>query len=82
MRLHDVQIDRQKHAKIRYLLAMAGLSFSDIAATLGVSPSTVSAVSLGRSRSRRIEMEISMRIGVPEPELWPERLSGKSETAA
>lgn len=82
MRLNDIQIDREKHAKIRYLLALAGLSFSDVAEILGVSPSTVSAVSIGRSRSRRIEMELSKRTGVPESELWPERLNGKSEDAA
>lgn len=81
MRLHDIQIDREKHAKVRYLLALAGSSFSDVAANLGVSPSTVSAVSLGRSRSRRIEAELSKRTGVPETELWPERLNRKSEDA-
>lgn len=82
MRPHDVQIDREKHAKVKYLLALAGSSFSDVAARLGVSASTVSAVSLGRSRSRRIEAELSKRTGVPEVELWPERLNGKSEDAA
>ncbi|WP_299289056.1 helix-turn-helix domain-containing protein [uncultured Tateyamaria sp.] len=78
----DVQIDRQKHAKVKYLLDLAGSSFSDIAASLSLSPSTISSVSLGRSRSRRVEKAISERIGVPESELWPERITEKSEDAA
>ncbi len=82
MPLPDVQIDRQKHAKVKYLLDLAGSSFSDIAASLSLSPSTISSVSLGRSRSRRVEKAISERIGVPESELWPERITEKSEDAA
>ncbi|WP_093968047.1 helix-turn-helix domain-containing protein [Actibacterium lipolyticum] len=78
----DVQINREKHAKIKYLLDLAGSSFSDLASSLALSPSTISSVSLGRSRSRRVEKAISERIGVPESELWPERMADKSEDAA
>lgn len=75
-------LDRANHARIQYLLALAGTSFSDVAARLSISPSAVCAVSLGRNRSARVEQEISRIVGLPVSEIWPGRAPSKNREDA
>jgi lambda repressor-like predicted transcriptional regulator len=66
-------IDEKRHARIKAALSLKGSSLSDIARILDVAPTTVSIVSRGFRRSRRIEAEIANQLGIKAPELWPER---------
>jgi Ner family transcriptional regulator len=66
-------IDDKRHASIKSALRLKHLTLSDIARSLGVTPSTVSIVSRGFRRSRRIEAAIASALGFTPEELWPER---------
>ena len=68
-------IDDKLHAKIKGALTLRGHSLSTIARELDVAPTTVSIVSRGFRRSRRIEHAIAMAIGCSPAELWPQRYS-------
>lgn len=62
-----------RHEDIKGALRLRGLSFSDIARTLDVSPATVGLVSQGKGRSARIEHAIAAAIRIDPSELWPDR---------
>ena len=66
-------IDDKLHARIKGALALRGQNLSTIARDLGVAPTTVSIVSRGFRRSRRIEQAIAEAIGCPPARLWPDR---------
>nr|WP_316629612.1 helix-turn-helix domain-containing protein [uncultured Brevundimonas sp.] len=78
-----LKIDNKRHGRIRDALALKGVSLSDIARSLEVSPSSVSIVSKGHRGSRRIEKAIADALGQPPESLWPERYgddeSGQSD---
>ena len=65
--------DEKKHARIKGALALRGASLSSIARELGVTPGTVSIVSRGYRRSRRIEKAIADALDTTPAELWPSR---------
>ncbi len=65
--------DNGHHLWIKTALRIKGKSFSSLAAELGVQPATVSLVSRGLGRSRRIETAIAAAIGFSAQDLWPER---------
>jgi len=69
----DIAIDRKRHARIRFELALIQLSLADVARQLGVGASAVSSVSLGKSRSARIEKHLAKVLGVEVTELFPDR---------
>jgi len=76
-------IDDRQHDRIKGALELRGLSLSAIARELDVAPTTVSIVSRGIRRSRRIEAAIASAIGVAPAELWPGRyLAGKQDQEA
>lgn len=54
-------------------LRLAGSSLSEIARELEVRPTTVTIVSQGLRRSRRIEQAIAAKLGVTVESLWPNR---------
>ena len=54
-------------------LRVAGSSLSQIARELGVQPTTVTAVSQGMRRSRRIEDKIATVLATSPEKLWPDR---------
>ncbi|WP_446745937.1 helix-turn-helix domain-containing protein [Sphingomonas sp. OTU376] len=66
-------IDDRRHTRIKSALALKGLTLSSIARDLGVAPGTVSIVSRGFRRSRRIETAIATALGCRPADLWPER---------
>lgn len=66
-------IDDKRHASIKSALRLKHLTLSDIARSLDVSPGTVSIVSRGFRRSRRIESAIATALGFTPEELWPDR---------
>lgn len=68
-------IDDRQHARIKSALFLRGESLSSIARQLDVAPTTVSIVSRGFRRSRRIEQAIATALGCSPAQLWPERYS-------
>lgn len=68
-----MQIDDKRHSQIKSALGLKGLTLSDIARGLDVTPSTVSIVSRGFRRSRRVESAIAEALGLTCSELWPDR---------
>lgn len=66
-------IDEAQHARIKSALALKGASLSSIARELDVAPGTVSIVSRGFRRSRRIERAIADAVGSTPENLWPSR---------
>ena len=73
-------IDDKRHAQIKAALALRGLSLSDIARSLKVAPTTISIVSRGYRRSRRIETAIADELGLTAAALWPERYAPGKES--
>lgn len=73
LRLTQMQADVEKHEKIKMLLRLAGSSLSQIARELSVAPTTVTTVSQGYRRSKRIETAIAAKLGLDPSELWRER---------
>lgn len=63
---------KQRHLTIRHKLALEGSSFSEISRSLGVSHTTVLAISNGRSRSLRVASAIASKLGTTPHALWPE----------
>lgn len=59
-------------ARIKYALALAGYTQTDVAAECGVEPNTVWSVIHGRSRSSNIEMRVAAATGLPLTKLWPQ----------
>lgn len=70
--------DEVNHHWIKTALAKRGISFSAIAADLGLTPTTVCGVSRGRGRSARIENAIAEAIGFSVAEIWPDREGGEA----
>ncbi|MBU1385162.1 MULTISPECIES: helix-turn-helix domain-containing protein [Alphaproteobacteria] len=66
-------IDDKRHARIKSALSLKRISLSDIARSLAVTPSTVSIVSRGFRRSRRVEQAIADALGQRPEEIWPDR---------
>lgn len=69
--------DRQ-HERVKGALHLRGVSLADIARQLGVTPTTVTVVSKGHRRSRRIENAIAQALGLSPRTVWPERYRGEA----
>ncbi|QND79602.1 helix-turn-helix domain-containing protein [Pseudoxanthomonas mexicana] len=64
---------REQHEFIKMRLRLAGSSLACIARELGIQPTTVTATSQGKRRSRRIEQAIARKLGCTPQSLWPGR---------
>lgn len=67
----------QRHERIKMRLRLAGSSLSGVARELKVAATTVTSVSQGYRRSRRIEQAIADKLGETPECLWPERYAKK-----
>ena len=76
-----MQPDKAKHLRLKYELQKAGTSFSAIARELGVTHSTVLAVSNSKSVSARVQQAIGDKLGISPAELWPDRYPNPEEEA-
>jgi Ner family transcriptional regulator len=74
-------IDEKRHARIKAALQLKGRSLSAVARDLNVTPTTVSTVSRGFRRSRRVESKIATELGCNAEDLWPERYNGTGRGA-
>ncbi len=68
-----MHLDLKRHERIKMRLRVAGSSLADVARDLGVAATTVTSVSQGYRRSRRIEAAIAAKLGVGAKDLWPSR---------
>jgi Ner family transcriptional regulator len=68
-----LQRARKQHEQIKMRLRLAGTSLAQVARDLGVAPTTVTSVSQGARRSRRIEATIAQRLSTTAAKLWPDR---------
>jgi Ner family transcriptional regulator len=66
-------IDEKQHVKIKAALSLRGISLSAIARQLSVAPTTITIVSKGYRRSRRIELAIADALDCTPAQLWPDR---------
>lgn len=72
--------ERKRHERIKMRLRLAGTSLSQIARALDVQPTTVTAVSQGLRRSRRIEEKIAEALATSAAKLWPDRYPSVAES--
>jgi len=68
---------KQRHTQIKYALNMRGSSLAQVANFLGLSQSTVTQVSQGRGRSRRVESALASALGTTPEQLFPDRYNNK-----
>lgn len=66
-------IDEKQHQRIKAALALKGITLSSIARQLDVKPTTITIVSKGYRRSRRIEHAIALALGCEPDQIWPDR---------
>jgi Ner family transcriptional regulator len=66
-------IDEERHLWIKEALHARGLTFSGIAKDQKVAATTVSIVSRGYRRSRRLEKAIAGALDMTPEQLWPRR---------
>lgn len=72
-----LQVDAERHQRIRVGLHARGVTLADVARQLRLAAVTVTTVSQGYRRSRRIEAELAQRLGTTPEALFPERYSPK-----
>lgn len=61
------------HEMLRARLRLAGSSFSLVAREMGITPASVSLVSQGIRRSRRVQQVLAEKLGTTPEKIWPER---------
>ena len=74
-----MSVDLSRHEEVKARLRQQGSSLTKIAAGLGVEQPTVTVVSQGYRRSRRIEAEIARVLGTTPQDLFPDRYSEQEE---
>jgi lambda repressor-like predicted transcriptional regulator len=75
---------RANHERIKYKLRMQGYSLTDVSRILEVSKPTLTLISLGQQRSRRVESGLASILGEKLSEAFPDRyriLDNDQETA-
>ena len=78
-RIGFIVLDEQTHLWIKQALAAKGSSLGQVARSEGVSTSTVSIVSRGYRRSRRLELAIATAVDSTPQTLWPDRYIQEQE---
>jgi lambda repressor-like predicted transcriptional regulator len=69
--------EKQRHVHIRHALYLKGITLADIARSLNISQGSVSQVSVGRSRSKRVEKALASALNTTTEQLFPDRYSKK-----
>ena len=65
-----LNVDLEFHERLKCQLRLAGSSMANISRSLGISQSSVTVVSQGYRRSRRIEAEIARQLGTSAEKLF------------
>ncbi len=74
-----LRTNRDMHLETKFALQRVGSSFNEIARELGISHSTVLAVSNRRAVSARVQEAIARKLGVSPASIWPERYPNGEE---
>lgn len=82
METSGMSVDLLRHSDVKLRLRERGSSLTQIANETGVLQSTVTVVSQGYRRSKRIEAAIALALGLTPQELFPERYSAQEGRAA
>ena len=69
--------EKQRHVHIKHALNLKGITLADVARALNVTQGTVSQVSVGRSRSKRVESALASALGTTPEQLFPDRYAEK-----
>ena len=69
-----------EHERLTTEVRRRGTSLSRVAAQMGVFPGSVTAVSQGIRRSKRIEEELATAIGTTPEKLFPDRYTSEETT--
>ncbi len=70
---------KERHLITKFELERRGLSFTGVARSLGLSHTTVLAVSNSRARSQRVERELARLIDKRPEDIWPEWYQNEKE---
>lgn len=70
----------RQHERIKMRLRLCGSSLAEVARELGVARTTVTSVSQGYRRSRRIESAIADKLGQPTERVWPDRYTATAQS--
>ena len=68
-----MSVDLSRHEQVKLRLREKGSSLTKVANHLGIEQPTVTVVSQGYRRSRRIEAELARVLGTTPQKLFPER---------
>jgi lambda repressor-like predicted transcriptional regulator len=71
----DDRLRLERHEYVKSGLRLAGTSLAALGRELGVKNSTMSSVSMGAAKSKRIQQAIAAALSVSVVELWPEFFS-------
>ena len=66
-------LNLSRHELVKFQLRQRHSSLAHIAREIGVSAGTVTAVSQGYRRSRRVELALAAALGMTPEDLYPER---------
>ena len=72
--------DLRQHERLKYLLRLADSSMAEISRELGLKQNTLTTVSKGYGRSKRIQNAIAAKLGKAPEKIWPERYEVKGGT--
>lgn len=72
----------KRHEQVKMRLRLAGSSLAEVARELGVTSTTVTSVSQGAKRSRRIEALIAEKLQTTPEHLWPDRYRANDQRTA
>ncbi|MBM1817856.1 helix-turn-helix domain-containing protein [Pseudosulfitobacter pseudonitzschiae] len=72
-------LNRDRHEEIKYRLRQRGVSLVQIARDLEISAGSVTAVSQGHRRSRRVEQALADALETTPEELFPDRSIGRKK---
>lgn len=75
-----VELIYPDHERRKMELRLRGSSMRKVAAIVGVQPGSVTAVSQGRRRSRRIEEALAVALGTTPEQLFPDRYERRQGT--
>lgn len=71
--------DLRQHERLKYLLRLADSSMAEISRELGLKQNSVTTVSKGYGRSKRIQNAIAAKLGKAPEQIWPERYEAEKE---